>query len=42
MVKKKPLRTIQKWAAPNNTPEGKAMNRRVAVNVLVSKSVDGL
>jgi len=29
-------------AAPNDTPEGKAMNRRVAVNVLVSKSVDGL
>lgn len=29
-------------AAPNDTPEGKAMNRRVAVNILVSKSVDGL
>jgi len=29
-------------AAPNDTPEGKAQNRRVAVNVLVSKSVDGL
>lgn len=29
-------------AAPNDTPEGKAMNRRVAVNVMVSKSVDGL
>ena len=29
-------------AAPNDTPEGKAMNRRVAVNVLVSKSVDGI
>jgi OmpA-OmpF porin, OOP family len=29
-------------AAPNDTAEGKAMNRRVAVNVLVSKSVDGL
>ena len=29
-------------AAPNDTPEGKALNRRVAVNVLVSKSVDGL
>jgi len=29
-------------AASNDTPEGKAMNRRVAVNVLVSKSVDGL
>ncbi len=28
--------------ASNDTPEGKAMNRRVAVNVLVSKSVDGL
>lgn len=28
--------------APNDTEEGKAMNRRVAVNVLVSKSVDGL
>ncbi|HMI18810.1 MAG TPA: OmpA family protein [Sphingomonas sp.] len=29
-------------AAPNDTPEGKAMNRRVAVNILVSKSVDGI
>lgn len=29
-------------AADNNTPEGKAMNRRVAVNVLVSKGLDGL
>lgn len=29
-------------AAPNDTPEGKAQNRRVAVNILVSKSVDGL
>jgi OOP family OmpA-OmpF porin len=29
-------------AAPNDTAEGKAQNRRVAVNVLVSKSVDGL
>ena len=29
-------------AADNNTPEGKAENRRVAVNILVSKSVDGL
>jgi len=29
-------------AAPNDTPEGKAMNRRVAVNVMVSKTVDGL
>lgn len=28
--------------APNDTPEGKAQNRRVAVNVLVSKSVDGM
>jgi len=27
--------------ADNTTPEGKAQNRRVAVNVLVSKSVDG-
>ena len=27
--------------ADNSTPEGKAQNRRVAVNVLVSKSVDG-
>lgn len=26
--------------APNDTPEGKALNRRVAVNVLVSKAVD--
>ncbi len=29
-------------AADNSTPQGKAQNRRVAVNVLVSKSVDGL
>jgi OmpA-OmpF porin, OOP family len=29
-------------AANNNTNEGKAQNRRVSVNVLVSKSVDGL
>jgi OOP family OmpA-OmpF porin len=29
-------------AAPNDTPEGKARNRRVAVNILVSKSVDGI
>jgi OmpA-OmpF porin, OOP family len=29
-------------AADNNTAEGKAQNRRVAVNILVSKSVDGL
>ncbi len=28
--------------ADNSTPEGKAQNRRVAVNVLVSKSVDGM
>ena len=28
--------------ASNDTPEGKAQNRRVAVNVLVSKSVDGM
>ncbi len=28
--------------APNDTPEGKAQNRRVAVNILVSKSVDNL
>lgn len=29
-------------AAPNDTDEGKAQNRRVAVNILVSKSVDNL
>lgn len=29
-------------AADNTTPEGKAQNRRVAVNILVSKAVDGL
>lgn len=29
-------------AADNSTPEGRAQNRRVAVNVLVSKSLDGL
>ncbi|MFN5784018.1 MAG: OmpA family protein [Novosphingobium sp.] len=29
-------------AADNSTPEGKAQNRRVAVNVLVSKSIDGI
>lgn len=29
-------------AADNSTDEGKAQNRRVAVNVLVSKAVDGL
>lgn len=28
--------------ADNTTPEGKAQNRRVAVNIMVSKSVDGL
>lgn len=28
--------------ADNSTPEGRAQNRRVAVNVLVSKAVDGL
>jgi flagellar motor protein MotB len=28
--------------ADNETEEGKAMNRRVAVNVLVSKGFDGL
>jgi OmpA-OmpF porin, OOP family len=28
--------------ADNSTQEGKAQNRRVAVNILVSKSVDGL
>jgi outer membrane protein OmpA-like peptidoglycan-associated protein len=28
--------------ASNETPEGKAQNRRVAVNILVSKGVDGL
>lgn len=29
-------------AADNATPEGKAQNRRVAVNVMVSKAVDGM
>ena len=29
-------------AADNETPEGKAQNRRVAVNVLVSKGLDGM
>lgn len=29
-------------AAPNDTTDGKAQNRRVAVNVLVSKGLDGL
>jgi len=28
--------------ADNSTPEGKAQNRRVSVNILVSKSIDGL
>lgn len=28
--------------ADNTTPEGKAQNRRVAVNILVSKAVDGI
>ena len=28
--------------ADNTTEEGKAQNRRVAVNILVSKSVEGL
>jgi outer membrane protein OmpA-like peptidoglycan-associated protein len=28
--------------APNDTPEGMAQNRRVAVNILVSKGLDGL
>jgi flagellar motor protein MotB len=27
-------------AASNDTPEGKAQNRRVSVNILVSKAVD--
>ncbi len=29
-------------AADNETPQGKALNRRVAVNILVSKAVEGL
>ena len=29
-------------AADNTTEAGKAQNRRVAVNILVSKSVDGM
>jgi len=29
-------------AADNTTPEGKAQNRRVAVNIMVSKGLDGL
>jgi outer membrane protein OmpA-like peptidoglycan-associated protein len=29
-------------AAPNDTPAGKAQNRRVAVNIMVSKAVDGM
>jgi flagellar motor protein MotB len=28
--------------ADNDTPQGKAQNRRVAVNILVSKGLDGL
>ena len=28
--------------ASNDTPDGKAQNRRVAVNVLVSKGLDGM
>ena len=28
--------------ASNDTPEGKAQNRRVSVNILVSKGLDGL
>ncbi len=28
--------------AGNTTPEGKAQNRRVAVNIMVSKAVDGM
>jgi flagellar motor protein MotB len=28
--------------ADNNTAEGRAQNRRVSVNVLVSKATDGL
>jgi flagellar motor protein MotB len=27
--------------ADNSTPEGRAQNRRVSVNVMVSKAVDG-
>jgi flagellar motor protein MotB len=29
-------------AADNTTAEGKAQNRRVAVNILVSKAVEGM
>jgi outer membrane protein OmpA-like peptidoglycan-associated protein len=29
-------------AAPNDTASGKAQNRRVAVNIMVSKAVDGM
>ena len=29
-------------AADNTTPQGRAQNRRVAVNILVSKAVDGI
>jgi flagellar motor protein MotB len=28
--------------ASNDTPEGKAQNRRVSVNILVSKGLDGM
>ena len=31
-----------KEAASNATPEGKAQNRRVAVNIMVSKGLDGM
>ena len=29
-------------AADNSTAEGRAQNRRVAVNIMVSKAVDGI
>jgi hypothetical protein len=29
-------------AADNSTPEGRKQNRRVAVNIMVSKAVEGL
>ena len=32
----------QAVAASNDTEEGKALNRRVSVNVLVSKALDGM
>jgi OmpA-OmpF porin, OOP family len=28
--------------ADNNAPQGKAQNRRVSVNILVSKGLDGM